>query len=352
MSDAAIDATPIRVGRGRQAPIALSQGDPSGIGPEIALMAWQRRSAAEQPFFLLADPDHIRRVTKSIGLDVPVEACTPEQAAEVFSRALPVVTLSIRTEGKPGARAIRDAAGTIEAIERGTEMVRNGAASALVTNPISKDVLYKAGFHHPGHTEFLAELARKFWGIEAQSVMMLWSPQLAVVPVTIHVSLARVLKDLTRELIVDTARITAYDLHGRFGVENPRLAIAGLNPHAGENGAMGTEELDFIAAAVEDLRAEGIDARGPLPADTMFHAEARARYDAAICMYHDQALIPIKTLAFDSAVNTTLGLPFIRTSPDHGTAYDIAGKGVANPASLQAALSLATRLVNARTRVS
>ncbi len=332
------------------APLAISQGDPSGIGPEIALKAWLLRKPDDTPFFVLGDPDHLKRLATELGLPIPVERCEPSQARAIFRTALPVVALSTAIAGEPGKPDRRDAAGTIEAIERGVELVRSGAASAIVTNPISKDVLYQAGFHHPGHTEFLGELSMRFWNVEAQPVMMLWSPQLAVVPVTIHVSIARVLTELTRDLIVETARITAQDLTRRFGIARPRLAVAGLNPHAGENGSMGREEIDFIRAAVDDLRALDIDARGPLPADTMFHADARARYDAAICMYHDQALIPIKTLAFDSAVNTTLGLPFIRTSPDHGTAYDIAGKGVANPASLIAALDLATKLVQAQAK--
>ncbi len=346
MDESTVTELRVAAGQHRQAPLAVTQGDPSGIGPEIALMAWMHRRPGDQPFFALADPHHLTRLAAQLGLAVPIETVEPSQAREAFGRALPVVPLARRIAGAPGQPSQADALGTIEAIERGVELVRSGQASALVTNPISKDALYKAGFKHPGHTEFLGELAQELWGVPTLPVMMLWSPQLAVVPVTIHVSIARVLTDLTRQLIVDTARITARDLRDKFGVASPRLAVAGLNPHAGENGAMGSEERDFISAAVADLRAEGIDARGPLPADTMFHAEARARYDAAICMYHDQALIPIKTLAFDSAVNTTLGLPFIRTSPDHGTAYDIAGKGVANPASLIAALSLATRLVN------
>ncbi len=330
------------------APLAVSQGDPSGIGPEIALMAWLRRKPGDTPFFVLGDPAHLAELATKLGLAVPVQGCVPADSAAIFDQAMPVVPLKTSIDGAFGKPSHRDALGTIEAIERGVEYVRTGEASAIVTNPISKDALYQAGFKHPGHTEFLAELAQRFWNVETRSVMMLWSPALAVVPVTIHVSIARVLSDLTRELIVETSRITAHDLKTRFGIAEPRLAIAGLNPHAGENGAMGREEIDFIKAAVEDLRAEGIAARGPLPADTMFHAQARERYDAAICMYHDQALIPIKTLAFDSAVNTTLGLPFIRTSPDHGTAYDIAGKGVASPASLIAALELATRLVHAQ----
>ncbi len=218
-----------------------------------------------------------------------------------------------------------------------------GKAAAVVTNPIAKNVLYRAGFGHPGHTEFLAELAAKD-GVVPQPVMMLWSPELAVVPVTIHLSLREALALLTTDLIVSTARIVVADMMARFGLVRPRLAVSGLNPHAGEDGTLGTEDIEIVAPAVEILRGEGIDVRGPMPADTLFHKAARATYDCAICMYHDQALIPIKTIAFEDAVNVTLGLPFVRTSPDHGTAFDIAGTGRANPSSLIAALRLAARM--------
>ena len=328
-------------------PIAISMGDPSGIGPEIALMAWARREPGDRPFFLLADPDHMRGVASRIGIDAPVVKTTPEAAGAAFANALPVCRLSSPVRGEPARPDPADARPTIEAIETGVRLVREGRAHALVTAPISKDNLYKAGFNHPGHTEFLGELAMREFGVSALPVMMLWSPELAVVPTTIHVSVRQAIEDLTTDLIVATARIVAHDLHARFGVAAPRLAISGLNPHAGENGAMGREDIEIIAPAVSRLRAEGIDARGPLPGDTLFHKAARDTYDAAICMYHDQALIPIKTIAFDSAVNVTLGLPFIRTSPDHGTAYDIAGTGKANPASLIAALRLAAQLANA-----
>jgi len=216
-----------------------------------------------------------------------------------------------------------------------------------VTNPIAKSVLYRAGFRHPGHTEYLAELAATAAGTP-QPVMLLWSAALAVVPVTIHVSLREALAQLSTDLIVTTARIVAADLKTRFLIANPRLAVSGLNPHAGEEGSLGTDEETIVAPAIEILRSEGMNVRGPLPADTMFHEAARRTYDCAICMYHDQALIPIKTLAFEDAVNVTLGLPFIRTSPDHGTAFDIAGSGKANPSSLIAALRLAARMAAMR----
>ena len=231
----------------------------------------------------------------------------------------------------------------MSSIRKAVEDAMAGRASAVVTNPIAKSVLYRAGFRHPGHTEYLAELAATA-GRTPKPVMLLWSADLAVVPVTIHVSLREALRQLSTDLIVTTARIVAADLKTRFLIANPRLAVSGLNPHAGEEGSLGTDEETIVAPAIEILRSEGMNVRGPLPADTMFHEAARRTYDCAICMYHDQALIPIKTLAFEDAVNVTLGLPFIRTSPDHGTAFDIAGSGKANPSSLIAALRLAARM--------
>jgi 4-hydroxythreonine-4-phosphate dehydrogenase len=222
-----------------------------------------------------------------------------------------------------------------------------GAAAAIVTNPIAKNVLYDWGFAEPGHTEFLATLVQEAAGTSLRPIMMLWSPELAVVPVTIHLPLREIFKHLSTELVVETGRIVARDLAVRFRISRPRLAVAGLNPHAGESGALGEEDRTIAAPAVARLIADGIDARGPLPADSLFHERARATYDVALCMYHDQALIPIKTLAFDHAVNVTLGLPFVRTSPDHGTAFDIAGTGAADVTSLVAALRLAARLANA-----
>jgi 4-hydroxythreonine-4-phosphate dehydrogenase len=326
-------------------PLALTQGDPSGIGPELALEAYAaRKELALPPFFILADPAHLARVADALALDIAIEATTPAQANDVFARALPVVPLGLEVRGVPGDPDPRDARATILSIERAVGCVAKGEARALVTNPIAKSVLYQAGFAHPGHTEFLGELARCHYGGEHRAVMMLWSEELAVVPVTIHVALADVSRLLTRALLVDTGVIVARDLAQRFGLARPRLAFAGLNPHAGEGGAMGREEIDVIAPAIEELRARGIDASGPHPADTLFHAAARARYDVALCPTHDQALIPIKTLAFDRGVNVTLGLPFVRTSPDHGTAFDIAGKGVADASSLIEAIRLAGRM--------
>ena len=332
----------------RDAPLALTQGDPSGIGPEIALRAWHARKGGQKPFFLLGDPGHMQRAAAQLaavsGLRIACASATPQTAAAIFDHALPVVSTGHAITGEAGRSNPQDAAGTIAAIDQGVGFIAQGLASAIVTNPITKDSLYRAGFRHPGHTEYLGELALKYFNTVCEPVMMIWSRELAVIPVTIHVSLARAINLLTPDLIARTARIAAQDLRSKFGIANPRLAISGLNPHAGENGAMGEEDQNIIAPAIAQLRKEGIDARGPLPADMLFHAAARAHYDVAICMYHDQALIPVKTLAFDTGVNTTLGLPFIRTSPDHGTAHDIAGKGLARADSLIAALELASQL--------
>lgn len=323
-------------------PLALTSGDPSGIGPEIAIAAWLRRAAAQvPPFYLLSDPDLVAARAARLGLPADIEVSTPSRAAAAFGRALPVVPLAARFADRPGTADPANAAGIVEAIDRAVEDTSSGMAAAVVTCPIAKKPLYDAGFRFPGHTEYLADHAARRYGRDVFPVMMLAGPQLRTVPVTIHVPLSRVPDLLTADLIVRTAQIVAAELAERFAIPAPRLAIAGLNPHAGEGGSMGDEDERIVRPAVERLRAEGIDAVGPLPADTMFHARARAGYDAALCMYHDQALIPAKTLAFDEAVNVTLGLPFVRTSPDHGTAFDIAGRGVARPDSLVAALKLA-----------
>jgi 4-hydroxythreonine-4-phosphate dehydrogenase len=326
-------------------PLVVTQGDPAGIGPELALRAWlQRGEASLPPFAVIADPDHLGLVARTLGWDIPIAPVEAAGTAGVFDRALPVIPLQSRVTSLPGRADPAHARSVIEAIETAVRLVGENRASALVTNPIAKHVLYEAGFRHPGHTEFLAALASHPGGVAPHPVMMLWSEELAVVPVTVHIPLSSVPSALTTDLIVRTGRIVARELKERFGLPHPRLALAGLNPHAGENGTMGTEDITIIAPAVEILRADGIEVSGPLPADTMFHARARGRYDAALAMYHDQALIPIKTIAFDEAVNVTLGLPFVRTSPDHGTAFDIAGKGIARPDSLIAAIRLAARL--------
>src|SRR5690242_9272803 len=325
-------------------PLALTLGEPAGIGPDIALLAWLRRDELKlPPFYLLGDRAFLERRAKALGLDVPIADGVPGRARAAFSTALPVVSIGHAISAQPGRPDASSAPAAIAAIRQAVADVDAGRASAIVTNPIAKSVLYGAGFRHPGHTEFLAELAARD-GKAPQPVMMLWSPTLAVVPVTIHVSLREAIAQLSTELIISTARIAADGLKRSFGLARPRLALSGLNPHAGEDGSLGTEDQAIVAPAIDHLRREGIDARGPLPADTMFHEAARKTYDCAVCMYHDQALIPIKTLAFDEGVNVTLGLPFVRTSPDHGTAFDIAGTGRANPASLIAALQLAQRL--------
>ena len=332
-------------------PLALTIGEPAGIGPDIALAVWASRAELDLPaFYVLADPDHLVRRATRLGLDVPIEIVEPATAGKAFARTLPVVPLDIAATAEPGKPDTTSAPVAIAAIDRAVADVVDGKAAAIVTNPVAKNVLYRSGFAEPGHTEYLGKLAFEKTGEPAWPVMMLWSPEVAVVPVTIHVPYKEVPQRLTRDLIFETGRVVARDLIERFGIARPRLAVAGLNPHAGEDGALGKEDAAVVRPAIERLVADGIDARGPLPADTMFNATARKTYDAALCMYHDQALIPIKTLAFDHAVNVTLGLPFVRTSPDHGTAFDIAGTGKADPASLIAALKLAARLASADER--
>jgi 4-hydroxythreonine-4-phosphate dehydrogenase len=326
-------------------PLALTLGEPAGIGPDLTLAIWRRRRDLDlPPFYLIGDVDFLATRVRALGLDVPFAAVAPEQAVETFARALPVVALDLAVSATPGKTDETSAPAAIASIRRAVADVLAGRAGAVVTNPVAKNVLYKSGFAEPGHTEFLARLAGEATGKPVHPVMMLWSPELAVVPVTIHLPLKDVPARLTVDLIVATGRIVSHDLFARFGIARPRIAVAGLNPHAGEGGALGGEDATVVAPAVAMLKAEGIDARGPLPADTLFNEKARAGYDVALCMYHDQALIPIKTLAFDHAVNVTLGLPFVRTSPDHGTAFDIAGTGKGDPSSLVAALVLAARL--------
>jgi 4-hydroxythreonine-4-phosphate dehydrogenase len=334
-------------------PLALTLGEPAGIGPDLALAVWRRRTELDvPPFYLVADPDFLKSRAERLGLDVPIATVTPRTAAAAFGSALPVVAIDVAVTAAPGRPDRSSAPAAVASIRRATADVMAGSAAAIVTNPVAKNVLYNWGFAEPGHTEFLATLVHEATGKSLRPVMMLWSPELAVVPVTIHLPLKEIFKQLSVELVVDTGRIVARDLARRFGLPHPRLAIAGLNPHAGEAGTLGEEDGAIVAPAVARLVADGIDARGPLPADSLFHAQARASYDVALCMYHDQALIPIKTLAFDHAVNVTLGLPFVRTSPDHGTAFDIAGTGRADPTSLVAALRLAARLAKAESPAS
>ncbi len=311
-------------------PIALCCGEPAGIGPEIAVKAWSALKS-DIAFFWIGDPDHLpagtqfERITK------------PSEAASVMPRALPVLEHTFDGKATSGRPDPKNAQGVIDVIARAVELAKAGEVSAICTAPIHKKALKDgAGFAYPGHTEYLAALA----GVD-RVVMMLAGPDLRVVPATIHIPLKDVPAALTPESLRETLHITAKALTTDFGISQPKIAVAGLNPHAGEGGAIGVEELEWINDLIADLATKGMRVTGPHPADTMFHAAARARYDAAVCMYHDQALIPIKTLDFDRGVNVTLGLPFIRTSPDHGTAFDIAGKGIANPTSLIEALKLA-----------
>ena len=320
-------------------PIVMTCGEPAGIGPDIALALWEARERLTvPPFVLLGDPHHLRDRASALRLNVAVDGADAD-----FARALPVLPLVNRLRAEAGRAEEADAAGVVEAIDRAARMACAGEARAMVTLPINKHALYATGFDHPGHTEFLAALARTHLSlaVEPRPVMMIAGPELRTVPVTIHEPLADVPRSLRRDAIVETIRITARDLSARFHVPAPRIAVAGLNPHAGEGGTIGREDEEVVRPAVEAVRAEGIDAFGPLPADTMFHPAARASYDAAVCMYHDQALIPAKTLAFDEGVNVTLGLPFVRTSPDHGTAFDIAGTARARVDSTLAALRMA-----------
>jgi 4-hydroxythreonine-4-phosphate dehydrogenase len=326
-------------------PLALTIGEAAGIGPDLTLALWRQRSELDLPaFYLIGDVDFLRARARALGLEVAFATVTPGEAGEAFARALPVAPLDLPISAAPGKPDATSAPAAIASIRRAVADVLAGRAAGMVTNPVAKNVLYRSGFAEPGHTEFLAKLAAEATGARARPVMMLWSEDLAVVPVTIHLPLRKVPGHLSADLVAETGRIVARDLAARFRIKRPRLVVAGLNPHAGEDGTLGDEDLTIVAPAVAQLKAEGIDVRGPLPADTLFHAAARARYDVALCMYHDQALIPIKTLAFDRAVNVTLGLSFVRTSPDHGTAFDIAGTGRGDPSSLLAALRLAARL--------
>jgi 4-hydroxythreonine-4-phosphate dehydrogenase len=318
-------------------PLALTMGEPAGIGPEITLAAWRAVRAAGPVFFLVGDPALLPGAPLTI-----IER--PEQAAEAFPRALPVLPLRLAATAVPGRLDPRNAPAVIAAIEQAVAFAKAGHAGGVVTNPIQKSVLTAAGFPHPGHTEFLGELA----GTGVPPVMMLACPGLRVVPVTIHVPLKRAAAELTTAAIVTQGLVVADALRRDFGIAAPRLVVAGLNPHAGEDGTMGREDIEIVAPAVAALRDAGVAARGPRPADTLFTPRARAGYDCALCMYHDQALIPVKTLDMDGGVNVTLGLSIVRTSPDHGTALDIAGKGLADPGSLIAALRLAADMARHR----
>ncbi len=333
-------------GSKNQLSIAVSIGEPAGIGPDIILAAWQARAQnCIGHFTVIGDVSILKDRAHELNIDV--EFTVVENGIQAFKcrDTLPVLQTRSRMHCKAGKPKSGNSRGVIEAIESGVVRVIGNEFCALVTCPINKKALYDAGFDFPGHTEFLSQLASQNSGKKFMPVMMLAGPQLRSVPVTIHMALCEVKNVLSQDLIIKTVEITARDLREKFGISEPVLAIAGVNPHAGEEGAMGREEIEFIAPAVDILRDRGLNILGPLPADTMFHDRARAQYDVAICMYHDQALIPVKTLGFDDGVNVTLGLPFIRTSPDHGTAYDLAGTGQARPDSFIAALKMARDMV-------
>lgn len=327
------------------APLALSMGEPAGIAPEITVKSWiARREERLAPFFFVGDPTLLADAAASLGLTLPLaEIGHPAEAAALFDSALPVLPVRLAVPAVPGQLDPRNSRAVLHAIERAVGLCRAGEAAGLVTNPIHKKALHDVGFPHPGHTEYLSELCGGM-----HPLMLFDSALLRVAPVTIHVALREAIGMLTRDLLVVSARLAAASLRRDFGVPAPRIAVAGLNPHAGEQGSLGREDMDVIAPAVELLRAEGIDAFGPLPPDAMFHAAARQRYDLALCMYHDQALIPLKTLDFEGAVNVTAGLPIVRTSPDHGTALDIAGRGAASPRSLIAAIRCAAGIAARR----
>lgn len=321
-------------------PVVLTMGEPAGIGGEIALKAWARLAERGPVFFAIDDSRRLARIARELGSAIEtIPIADPTEAAMVFRRGLPVLETVGRIEAAPGRPAPSTAQAVIASIRQAVELVQGGAAAALCTNPIQKSALTGAGFGFPGHTEFLAHLSGG-----GRAIMMLAGPDLRVVPITIHVPLRAVPDLLTTDLAVETAVIASNALQSQFGILRPRLALAGLNPHAGEDGTIGTEDRDVLAPAVARLREAGIDITGPNPADTLFHAAARSKYDVALCPTHDQALIPLKTLAVDEGVNVTLGLPFVRTSPDHGTALDIAGQGIARPHSLIAAIRMASEL--------
>ena len=325
-------------------PLAVTMGDPAGVGGDITLKAWLKRERCPL-FFAIDDAERLAALAKHLGLNVPIAVIEdPAQASAIFADALPVLHQPLAVPIRYGKPDTANAAAVLSAIERAVQLVQSKAAGAVVTNPISKDVLYGAGFQFPGHTEFLAHLS----GPDITPVMMLACAELRVVLATVHVSLADAVKTLNADTICAVARITHAALKRDFAIANPTLAVAGLNPHAGEGGAMGREEIDIIRPAIARLQTEGINAQGPYPPDTLFTAKARPTYDAALCMYHDQGLIPLKTLDFERGVNATLGLPFVRTSPDHGTAFDIAGTGQASELSLIAALQMAADMAQAR----
>ena len=332
--------------------LLISMGDPAGIGPDIILNAYQQRHEhALPPFLVLGDPTVFESRARLLNLPITIQAASPEQAQAVFASALPVMAVGSCGPVEPGKPRQEAAACIVSAIETGVALIKDQKASALITAPISKSVLQKAGFAHPGHTEFLGELAERFFHQSAQPVMMIWSELLTVVPLTIHIPLRAVPDALTEASLIQTVRIVDRDWRRWMSRHQaPRMVLAGLNPHAGEDGHIGWEEERILKPAVTKLIAQGFQITGPHSADTLFHAQARVHYDIALCPSHDQALIPVKTLAFDDGVNITLGLPFIRTSPDHGTAFDLAGSGQARPHSMVAAIQKAAAMAQTNAR--
>jgi len=326
-------------------PIALTMGEPAGIAPDITLLAWLSLKEAQDPcFFVIADAELLKARAKLLGLAMeiaPIKA--PGETPSFFGRALPVLHMPVSGKPRPGEIIAETSSAVVGSIERGVQLALKGEASALVTNPIHKKALYGQGFKHTGHTDFIAWLIRS-QGFAAEPVMMLAAPGIRTVPLTVHIPLRQVAQVLSMEMIVGQTRVVNHDLKRYFGIASPRIAITGLNPHAGEGGALGGEEHSVIGPAIDRLRREGLDVEGPLAADSVFHEEARAKFDIVICMFHDQALIPVKTLGFHEGVNATLGLPIVRTSPDHGTALSLAGTGRANPMSLISAINLAAQM--------
>jgi 4-hydroxythreonine-4-phosphate dehydrogenase len=344
-------ASEVGRGTGSRRALALTMGDPAGVGLDVTLLAWRDRAAHRlPPFALYADPDAVAERARALSIAVKLAVSEDiSDAAGAFADRLPVRPIPVGAPVVAGRTDGANAGAIIAAIEVAVADVAAGRAGAVTTNPLAKSTLLRAGFVHPGHTEFLAELAgRHRPGRAWVPVMMLAADILRVVPMTVHVPLARVPTLLTAERLAETVRITAAALAADFGIANPRVAVSGFNPHAGEDGTIGREEVEVISPTISALQAEGLAVSGPHSADSLFHADARRHYDAVVAMYHDQALIPIKTLAFDTAVNVTLGLPFVRTSPDHGTAFNIAGTGSASPTSLIAALKLAAALAARR----
>jgi len=314
-------------------------GDPAGVGAEITVAAWQKRNSENlHPFFLIDNLPRLEKLFPDVKFH---EIQDTYKVSDIFDEALPILNIDLPEEPVLGQLNTKNGTAVIESIKKAVELTQQGFASGAVTNPIHKAALYDIGFDFAGHTEFLGALCGN-----VTSVMMLATQELRVVPLTVHHAVKAIPDMITEDLIIEKSHIIHDDLKNKFGFKNPRIAIAGLNPHAGEGGAMGMEEIQIIAPAIKKLQTEGMDVTGPYPADTLFHAEARAQYDVALCMYHDQALIPLKTLDFHGGVNVTLGLPIIRTSPDHGTALEIAGKGMANPSSLIAAIKMAQQLKN------